>query len=92
MYKVFNGFIDSSYLLECFYVQVPSRATRHSQHSPFCIPHGRVNTVAGSIFVRGPKSFNLFTNSVRSVDVFNDSIGRLKKNVVTYSRTLPILV
>ena len=92
MYKVFNGLIDSSYLLECFYVQVPSRATRHSQLSPFWIPRGRVRTIAGSVFVRGPRSFNLFVNFFKSADVFNDTIGRQKKSVVTYTKTLPIFL
>ena len=92
MYKVFNGFIDSSYLLQSFYLHVPSRSTRRSQHSPFFTPRGRVNTIVGSIFVRGPRSFNLFADSVRTADVFSDPIGRLKKKVMEYSRTLPIYV
>ena len=92
MYKVFNGFIDSSYLLGCFYIQVPSRATRHSQVSPFFIPRGRVNTIAGSIFVRGPRSFNLLTDIVQTADAFNDSIGGFKTKAIAYSHTLPIFL
>ena len=86
--KLFRGLISSSYLLECVGVHVPFRETRVAVFTLFDVPRGRVDTVQSSLFIRGPRSVNDFVASSPLGDVFNDAIGRLKKDLVKYTSTL----
>ena len=90
--KLFRGLISSSYLLKCFSVHVPSRNTRVAAFTLFDVPRGRVETVQSSLFVRGPRSVNDFVASSPLRDVFNDAIGRLKKDIVGYTSTLETFI
>ena len=56
--NIFSGGIDSSFLLGCFALHVPSRTTR--KISLFSVPYARVETVKAGTFVRLAAETNEF--------------------------------
>ena len=81
--NVFSGKIDSSFLLSCFSLHVPSRSTRNV--SLFSTPHARVCTVKTGTFVRLPTLANSFISENPHVDIFCDSFRDFKSSVVANS-------
>ena len=80
--NVYGGSIDSSYLVECFPLHVPSRATRSI--SLFHAAYARVNTVKFGMFCRIPNETNEFLRKCPTVDVFNLSAFCFKTCVKRY--------
>ena len=68
--NVFEGRISSSFLLQSFSLNVPSRATRQQASALLHVPFARVNTVKQGLFVRLPGQLNRFVKCVPSVDLF----------------------
>ena len=66
---IHNTKIDSPFLLQSFPLAAPSRVLRN--RVLFHVPHARVNTVKGSMFVRIPRHCNEFLNSARDVDIWH---------------------
>ena len=90
--KLFRGFISSSYLLQCFSLHVPARDTRVATSTLFTVPRGRVNVIQSSLPVRVPRTVNDFIASRPSVDIFHDPIGKLKKEIASFTSTLDIFI
>ena len=80
--NVYSGDIDSAYLLSCFPLHVPARATRN-----ICLFHtayGRINTVRFGMFCRIPRETNEFLQKCPTVDIFNFSAFCFKCHVKKY--------
>lgn len=80
--KVHTGGINSPYLLECFPLHVPARATRNI--SLFHAGFARVNAVKSGMFCRIPRETNEFLQKSSSVDMFTSSAGYFKTQVKKY--------
>ena len=85
--NIYRGRVDSPYLLRCFPLHIPGRATRRL--SLFQAPFGRVNTVRTGIFSRIPEGMNAFLRTVPGVDIFNMSLCSFKTHVKSYVVTAP---
>ena len=88
MRKIQNQSVDSSFLLECFPLTVPTRTLR--KRLLFHVPHGRVNTVKSGMFCRPPRSCNAFLDACRDVDVWVSSAGQYKTSVIAYVSSLSV--
>ena len=88
MRKIQNQSVDSSFLLECFPLTVPTRTLR--KRLLFHVPHGRVNTVQSGMFCRLPRSCNAFLDACRDVDVWVSSAGQYKTSVIAYVSSLSV--
>ena len=78
--------IDSSFLLTCFGLHVPSRTTRKSVL--FHVPFGRVLTVKSGTFCRLATLANAFIRHSKEVDFFSDDFSAFKSSVLDYIRSL----
>ena len=81
--NVFSGRIDSSFLLSCFSLHVPSRQTRHV--ALFNVPYARVSTVKTGTFTRLPTLANAFIDRNPQVDVFFDGFSSFKSSVIAHA-------
>ena len=84
--NIFSGGIDSSFLLSCFALHVPSRMTR--KISLFSVPYARVATVKAGTFVRLVAEANDFMGQYPQVDFFADSSSAFKSLAVAYCSNL----
>ena len=80
--NVYLGQVDSPYLLSCFPLHIPGRATRRL--SLFHTPYARVNTVKAGIFNRLSEEMNCFLRQVPAADVFSMSLCSFKACVKKY--------
>ena len=80
-----NQSVESSFLLECFPLAVPTRALR--TRSLFHVPYARVGTIKSGMFCRLPLSCNAFLDTCRDIDVWNFSAGQFKKCVISYVKS-----
>ena len=84
--NIFSGGIDSSFLLSCFALHVPSRMTR--KINLFSVPYARVATVKAGTFVRLVADANDFMSQYPQVDFFADSSSAFKSLAVAYCSNL----
>ena len=70
---------DSMYLLGCFSIRVPSRATRH--RAAFYEPVARVNTVKNGLFCRLPRLANDLMARCPQIDLLCDNKSVIVRNV-----------
>ena len=78
--------VDCQILLESFPLHVPARSTRNA--TLFAVPRARVRTVESGMFSRLAKSMNAFLRGTPAADVFNDSAGVFKNQVLRYIAAL----
>ena len=84
--NVLVGKVDDKTLSSGFYFHVPSRSTR--TRSLFYVSRARVSTVQTCLFNRLPRETNAFLDVCRNADMFNDSLGVFKAQVIKYVLTL----
>ena len=70
--NIYRGQVDSPFLLSCFPLHIPGRATRCL--SLFQTAYARVNTVKSGIFNRLSEEMNCFLRQVLGVDIFTMSL------------------
>ena len=68
-----------TYLLGCFSIRVPSRATRH--RAAFYEPVARVNTVKNGLFCRLPRLANDLMARCPQIDLLCDNKSVIVRNV-----------
>ena len=86
--SVFRGIISSSFLLQSFSINVPSRATRRLPHTLLTVPFARVNTVKEGLYVRLPKQVNGFMRMCPGADLFADTRYSFRNKVKLYVSSL----
>ena len=84
--NIFAGRIDSSFLLQCFSLNAPSRTTR--QQALFAIPYARVSTVREGLFVRLPRLANKFIEKCSDADLLTDTLASFRSQLRAYICTL----
>ena len=89
MYK-YKGYIDSSELLGSFPLYVTPRQTRETERTRGVIhvPFARVDTVKGSLYVRGPMHVNEMLFVCKDADIFHDPLREFRSIVKTYVKRL----
>ena len=80
--NIYQGQVDSPFLLNSFPLHIPGRATRRI--TLFNVAHARVNAVKTGMFCRLPEEMNNFLRQVPAVDVFNSGSFSFKCEVKKY--------
>lgn len=86
---LFRHRLDSSQLRSAFGLHAPGRATRNREL--FHVPSPRVDTVKCSLFCRLPRHINSFLRACTALDIFHDTVSRIKSQTKLYVKTLRVV-